>query len=94
MEQIKERHYKHSHIEICRNCGGTGKVVEPGYDYGHGHSRDERAYTCEICKGEGRVLVEIGVDTKIIALTSEEWKDIKPGTDADSAETVKPNRKK
>lgn len=97
MEQIKERHYKHSHIEICRNCGGTGKVVESGHDYGHGFSREQRVCTCDICKGEGRVLVEIEVNTKIIALTSDEWNGIKPGDNIGDGEWTtsdKPNRKR
>lgn len=77
METVKQREYHNSHVEVCRNCRGVGKIVEKGYDHGHGWSRDEKTTTCEICGGTGKVLVENIGTIAIKSLAPDEWSRLK-----------------
>lgn len=61
----KVRQYKFDTIEICRNCGGSGKVLEERSFPALGGYRET---VCPVCEGSGRV-----TKTKDITVTIESF---------------------
>lgn len=42
---------------ICRDCEGTGVIIIPGENLGHGNYAEETRKTCATCEGSGMVMV-------------------------------------
>lgn len=57
----KERNYKKTLRQICRNCQGSGKIVSsenPGADL-------KNLETCPICEGSGWINKTLDIDITI-----------------------------
>lgn len=78
MREVKTTTFNAKNIEQCKNCKGTGKIEQRGYDYGHGHAAEPHTIVCPTCDGEGRIIVHTKGVKSIIALIHDEWQNIRP----------------
>ena len=59
--------YSYTYNDICRNCGGTGRLeLDSKFPWLHKNSRT----TCPLCQGSGRVIVH-----KTVTFDIEAYKD-------------------
>ena len=73
MKIVRETTYDKAKVESCNQCHGTGTYVIPGYDHGHGWSRDELRIECPTCQGSGRVVVVSKGVKRVKSYTADEW---------------------
>jgi len=50
-----------SRMIICRNCGGSGRVIEHLQ-----YPPESKEFDCPVCFGEGRILQSIKIETRPI----------------------------
>lgn len=62
---MKTRDYTSARVEVCRNCGGSGVVLDTPPFHPHGRENEAIPRKCPVCVGSGRVRKRLEIKVTI-----------------------------